>query len=346
MEMNAKLKRPKQKTVLKKGGIKSWILFVVLILGIFGLLYGWQQQKEGGLFGKPQPTQEENLKPGKPFATQELTEKQKAAQDQSTLHKAWTTGKLEDCEALFDETKRQTCKDQLNLSMALKGNDETLCDVLSDPVQATQCKDQIYSRSAMEELNSAFCEKIQDLSLKQNCLDRLQSLLAGQNRSLSGCEAIKDATAKTQCLNQIYYSSGVEFLDKNHCNKITSSSLQERCQATIEQNQRVIALSQNQIVRQAQALETVSSRCDLLQETSRTECQDEVNYKLALEKRDLNYCNQVSNVARRNECLTVQTGHINRFYLTQAIAKHDPALCQKILSDDLRRNCLTYSAAP
>ena len=63
---------------------------------------------------------------------------------------------------------------------------------------------------------------------------------------------------------------------------------------------------------------------------------------MALEKKDLKYCQAITDEGRRNECMALQGSHINRFYLKQAIAKKEPALCQKIIDETLRSTCLSY----
>ncbi|GEM_PF-3515998 len=330
----------------KRGGIKSWMVFAIVLIALFGLLFAWQKQKESALSGGP-PLEQTGLS-GKSFApAQGLNAQEKAAQENQTLHQAWTTGQGDLCRSITDEAKQRLCLDQLALNQALRDKNETQCDSLNDPAIRQQCKDQVYAALALSELNTAFCEKISEASLKQYCFDRLQSLLAGSGGNAASCEKITDTTLKTQCKDQVQFAASTQNTDSGGCDKITKSSLKERCSATVAQNQKVLLLAQAQaqVVRKPVSAAVLINTCETLGEEASGPCRDQANYNLALEKKDLSYCQKITDSVKQNECLEVQGGNLNRFYLKQAIAQHDASSCQKILNADLKTACMTYATA-
>lgn len=328
----------------KRGGIKSWMVFVIVLIAFFGLLFAWQKQKESSL-SSGGSSLEKSGPSGKSFATTPgLSSEEQAAEENQTLHQAWTTGQQDLCHSIADEAKQRLCLDQLAFNEALKNKDETQCELLVDPVSRDSCKNQVFAALATRELDTAFCEKISESSLKQYCFDRLQSLLSGNSRSLDSCEKITDKTLKNQCEDQVHFAASTQNTDSGGCEKIVKASLRERCSATVAQNQKVLALAQTQAQRVRKPVSAVAliKTCETLGEGA-DPCQNQANFNLALEKKDLSYCQKITDPIQQNECLEVQGGNLNRFYLKQAIALHDASACQKILNADLKTACMAYA---
>lgn len=331
----------KKKSAIK-GGVKNWVIFAVCILAVLAVLFIWQRQKEKAFSGKTGgiTVSEER---GKSFTQKTLTEKQKKEQDQRAMTTAMVQGDKKACDAILDETKKQACLDQIASSLAIKNNDETQCGLIHDAKAQTDCMDQIYFNLASSELDLEFCEKIQSEKLKQLCKDRLGLLLAGSGEKIQACEAISSPTLKTQCMDQAHYTTGLKHSDGEECGQIESSELSSRCLAAVEQNQKVIMLSQQMqtAALRRSAAEALLADCDKLGQEAGA-CKDEANIDLALEKQDISFCSRIGDAARRDECVTLVTSHLNRFYLKQAIVQHEPGLCQKITNAGLKTECISY----
>lgn len=324
----------------RKGSVKTWVIFIVLILIAFGLLYYFQQIRKPAEEepAPPAPTVKEEpapvpKKPRKEFAVDELTEAEKKEVDYESLNIAMQSG--EGCENIkFDPELRQQCEDQLLLDDALRRGNENLCNQIENEVLRTQCLDQIYLSRATQEFDAELCKKIIDEALKQSCFDRLQSVLGRMAASAESCDVIKDPILKQSCLDNYYFSSSIDSLDTESCENIKDSSLKERCSKTIEKNIEVVQMTQQAITRE---YKTTAEKLEICTTDS---CKDEANYDLAYEKKDLSYCNLIIDSQKQSECIRVQSANINSYYMKKATSKKDVSLCNKITDQSLRTSCI------
>ena len=146
----------------QKGKILSWVIFVLLIVAVFGVLVYLQKQKTQEAPTEEttaEITEEKPTEPGKKFAVPELTEREKQRSDSTAFSKALQMGK--GCEEIkFDEIAKQKCEDSLLYSSALEKNSEKMCEQIHDEYLKTRCLDSIYSRLAIKEMDTEFCNQI------------------------------------------------------------------------------------------------------------------------------------------------------------------------------------------
>ncbi|MBN1258954.1 hypothetical protein JXA05_04330 [Candidatus Peregrinibacteria bacterium] len=321
----------------KKGGIKVWILFLLIIALLLGLLFYLRSKTIG-----PSPEgAAEPAKPSKGFVEIELTPEQKKEVDNAALSQALLSGSAEDCEKItWDEALKKQCLDAANFADILRGGDEKQCEKLHDPKMKQDCYDKIYQASAKDTLDIALCEKIANEALKQNCKDTLLALMGRKASSVQDCDAIQDPALRKNCRDSYFFEASVDSLDEANCDRIGDAATKDRCVATIVQNKKVIAEAQSQAVREYKSGTEILSGCDKFSGEAAIACKDEANFDLALEKKDLTYCNTIVDAVLKNKCVNEQGANINRFYLRQAVAKKNPTLCGKITNEETRSLCL------
>ncbi len=324
---------------LQKGKILSWVIFALLIVAVFGVLVYLQKQKVQEApeeAAPPEVVKEQPKEPGKQFAVPELTEREMQRADSQAFSEALQKGK--GCEAIkFNEEARQRCEDSLLYNSALTKNDEKICKQIRNADLRTKCLDSIYSGLAMQALDSELCKQIIDPEIKQNCLDRIQAFYGRTAESEQDCEVIEDAGLRQSCLDDFHFSASVQSLSLESCNNVLNAKLKDRCTKTVTKNIEVMEVAKAQTVRTYKSTEEKLHDCDT------DECKDDANYNLALVKKDLSYCNAIGDTEKQDQCVKTQTININNYYLRQATSKKDPSLCSKILDDNLRTACLTYS---
>jgi len=326
----------------QKGKILSWIIFIIIILIIFGLLLYLQSMKKAEKIIPPEKILEETkiTKPRKTFAVTELTEDEKNNRDNDAFNQALLTGK--GCEEIkYDEKLRQLCFDTLAYNEALSKNDETICETIVDSEMKTKCYDQIYLNLALSSLDAKLCDKIKDEKIKQNCKDQILAFSGVGIKSASDCTVIKDMTLKQMCLDNYYMQNSAANLDKTGCDKISDSDKKERCVSTVAQKIEIIEISKIQAVRTYQTAEETLKSCDSLSGDDADSCKNEANFNLALDNKDLSYCNKITDSGLQNNCVQTQSVSINSYYLKQAVRLKDKSLCDKILDATLRTTCQT-----
>ena len=316
-----------------KGGIKAWLLFIVIIIIVFGALFYLRDIYIKAPAPEEEVTEEVKKTP-KPFAIPELTPGQKLGLDNSALKDALSSGSLEDCEKIkYDEELKQRCLDNLSYMDILKSGDESQCEKLSDPDLRQQCYDKIYYSAALDTFNVSLCNKISDEALKQSCTGKIQVVMGRTAEDESVCDVITDPDLKQDCLDNYYLSSSVKDLNEENCENISDPSLKERCTVTIAQNLEVIELSKQAITDIPESTEEVLAAC------TDQECEDEANYELANEKKDLTYCYKISDPQYQQRCVITQSKNINQYYLRQALAIKDASICDKITNTSLKELC-------
>ena len=330
----------------KNGKALSWILFVVLIVGAFVVLWFWQKAKGPTKPTPPgtavTPTTQGPGKPSKGFTTETLTDEEKAVMDNEALNRAMRSGG--GCEAIaYDPALRQQCLDTLYFNQALKSNDEKVCLQIVDKAMQADCLNRVYLALATKNLDPALCDKITDDKIKQQCKDTLQATRGRTATSAKDCDPIQDEKLKQICLDEFGYAQSVKALDANSCDKILDPELKSRCSTTVASNIRAIDLGKKMITQANVTTEEKLKGCGSLTGDAVTQCQNQANFDLAAEKKDLSFCNQIKDPATQKNCLETQSVAINSFYLRLATFKKDPTLCAKILDAELRATCQTYA---
>jgi len=323
-----------------KGGIKTWLIFILVIVVVFGALFYLRSITKKVPEAEVEIT-EEVKKPSKPFAEPpELTEEEKKDVDNKSMGSALLSGSLEDCEKItYDEELRQKCFDTLNYALTLKSGDESQCEKIEDDELRQKCYDKIYFSAAMDAFDTSLCEKIKDKALKENCLNQIRVIMGRTAKSESDCDSITDSVLKQQCLDNYRFSSSIKELDESGCESIKDAQLKERCMNTIVQNIQVIERSKTYTAEQAKTAEEVLATCDSMGGDEAQECKDEANYALAFEQKDLSYCSKIADSSTQQTCVKEQTENLDQYYFRQATAKRDLSMCNKIINSSLRSLC-------
>ncbi len=331
----------------QKGKIVSWIIFIILIVIVFGLLVfvqKWRKAHPAAPMVPPsaEEAEEKAKKPGKKFAAPELSEDEKGNLDNEALTIAMQNG--EGCEEIkYNEELKQKCMDAMLYNSALQKNDEKLCGQIANIELKAECLDKVYYGLAIKNFDADLCKKITDADLKQNCLDRVQAAFGRTANSAKSCEEIEDEVLRQNCLDNFYLSDSIKNLDEESCENIQDAELKERCKKTVAKNIEVIEISKKQIVQEYKSNEEKLKDCNQLSGQNADNCKDEANYNLAFTKKDLSYCNAIQDSEKQSQCIHTQSANINNYYLRRAISRKDPSYCNKILDAGLRSQCLTFA---
>lgn len=317
-----------------KGKIWSWILFVVIMLAIFaGLLF--LQNRYSQTNQQPnQPVNQNEEVSGKTFAQPEVADEEKEALDQKAFNDSILEGK--DCsEIKFDQALRQQCEDTRAYQLAIDNNDQVQCERINDNNLRQSCLDQVYFALANLNANSRLCENINQNDLKTTCLDQVRFSLLTTIESESDCEVIQTEPLKQNCLNNFYLATSLDNLNEDGCLKINDASKSERCRQSVKQTSKVVELA----IEEQKINTTLENK--QIAECTTDECQDQKQYNLAFENKDLSYCNKIKDNTKKEDCLKTQSISINQSYLRQAISTQDASICNKILDSILQSLCLS-----
>lgn len=323
---------------LDKEKIITWIILVLIIVICFGALFYFKKDKTPVT---PAEVAEEIKRPSKSFAKKELTPEEKENLDNSALNEALKTGGANSCAQIkFDEKLRKQCEDGINFTKFIKGGNEHDCQKLHDANLRQQCFDKIYYNAAIEDQSIKLCEKINDTTLKQNCLDKVQAYLGRNAKNADDCKAIINPQLKQNCLDNFYLSKSVKSLEVDKCKNINDAELQKECTQTVKHSIKVKEENKKYAVREYKSNTEMLTECDKLNDEKSDKCKDDANFNLALEKKDLSYCNAIDDEDKKQKCIGEQSNNISRFYLRQAIVKKDSSLCNKITDVSLRQTCV------
>jgi hypothetical protein len=324
-----------------KGKTLNWIIFAILMLAFFGFLLFLQSGKKTQEPSPVKVTEETKVtKPRKEFAVNDLSPEQKQTNDNDAFNQALLAGK--GCENIkYDDKLMQLCLDTLAYYEALRKNDETLCEQIKDGALKTKCYDQIFLGAAIKNSDKSLCEKINDATIKQNCSDQVIALSSVAVKQAADCEAVKDIKLKQTCLDNYYFAASTAGMDNAGCANISNPDLKDRCEKTIAKNIEVTEASKQQATRTYQTTEQRLQSCSSMSGADASSCKDQANFSLAGEKKDISYCNKISDSQLQGNCIQTQSISINNYYLKQAMRLKDSSLCGKILDAELRTSCLS-----
>ncbi len=288
-----------------KAGTILWVMFMAFIVfGLGGLLL-WQQRLSQKTELTPPFT------PRKPFVKTEPTEADRKKADAEALTKALKSGVREGCNAIvYDESLKARCGDTVAYAKAAGSGEEQACDGLLDEGLKGECRDKVLHAAALDTFDTGLCEKITNATLRTRCLNGINGVLAVRSANAGDCGNLKEPAAKTRC--------------------------QSVADANEEVLKKALALAQSQ----SAAAPLLPGGCGKLKGSAKTSCEDQVNFRLAFEKKDLSYCGRLQDAGLKTDCLRTQGAAINRYYLMQAQYTQSAAPCQKIPEAELRSTCL------
>jgi hypothetical protein len=323
---------------LKKSGIKPWMIFILLLVIVFGGLFFLKSVPD-----RPSAKNTaEEAKSGKSFANiPELSEEQKKQIDTEAIRNASLSGSSTDCDKIiYDEKLKLKCYDNFYYAQAIKLRDENLCAKIDDADKKAECYDKVYFSAAIDAFDSSLCQKIKNKEMLQGCINQLGAFMGRTAKNISDCDFITSQSLKQECLNNFYFSSGIDSLDKTGCDKISDSRLKSRCVSTIDQNLKVTEISKTYAAEQPKTVEETIKTCDAMTGESAQGCKDQANYSLAFEKKDLSYCSRITDSAMQQSCIKEQTENLDQYYLRVAMATVSPPVCNKIINTSLKSFCL------
>ena len=323
----------------------SWLVIggaVIVALGALLFLQPGPRVPEAVKPPTAVPPTEAVQKPQKGFAKPVLSEEEKAQQDTESLSKALRSGTSCD-EIEFDNELKQTCLDAQLYDSALIRSDENLCKQISDEKVRQDCLDHVYSALATQSLDKTLCEKIKNIEIKTQCADRILSTMGRTAKSADTCKTITDEKLRQDCLDNFNFGDSIQNLDEKGCSTIQNSDLKNRCAKTIAKNKEVIQMAQMQAAAPPKTSEEKLRDCGSLSGKQATDCKNLAYFGQALEKKDMTYCQSITDADLQKRCVDSVSGSMNNYYLRLATAKKDASLCSKILDASLRSTCLEFA---
>ncbi len=331
-----------------RGGIITWLVLVIVIaLGAWLL---WTFRFAAGPleeFEKPvvqeEVKEEEEKKPAKKF--KEPSAEEKVALDEKALLNALKSASPEDCDAIrWNDELKTECKDTAYTAETLKSKDSSGCSAIVNPVLRQECLDQIAYTAALEGRSVEACSDIVDAVLKQQCIDLLNVSIAKTAESADECDVITDETARAKCKDEFYLTDSIESLDEGSCANIEDAASQTRCVNTIALQRANYENAQTIKSRTIVSNEQQLQNCSNLDGLQSSTCADTANFNLAFEKKDLTYCNAISDANKKSQCFIEQGAKIDQFYLGQATAQKNPELCSKVSDAQAQILCQQFAS--
>ncbi len=323
---------------------KIWIIpGLVVMIALAGLLYFRGPLSE---VEKPEEAtikvEIEKKKP-KTFAKPvEPSPQKKAENDANAMVGALKSGDVSECAKITwnDELKKE-CEDNLIYDSIVKSGDVSQCDDIAGEILRIQCYDRIYMSSAIDQKDSEICAKITDAGLKQMCMDQIQMMLARYATSADDCSSITSELLRKQCEDNYYLKSSAKELNADGCSNISDQNVAAQCRSTIARN--INAIQQSKIAAEnastVKTLTEILNLCDNLNESKAAMCKDSVYPQLAFDRKDISYCDKISDDLKSSECTKEQGDKINTYYLRQSLTLHDKDVCDRISDNELKTLC-------
>jgi len=317
-------------------GIVGWLVFIATLILLF-LLISFIRGEYPGFFHRTAEVKEDTV-PGKGFApVEELTPEEKKVLDDRNIGDALKSGDVNDCDVILDEALRNKCKDNLSYAGIILSGNEDACSAITNDAMRHQCVDQILLGAAMEAFDPKLCEEIQSEALKTKCLNQMQVTVTRTATSTDDCALIRDPLLKQQCMDNVYLATSTNAKTAEGCESIQSGLVQERCKADVAESLEVDQAKEAYIIATANAAPVTAQQALSICDTDA--CKDKINYNLAFEKKDLSYCNKISDSEMQKLCVQHQTENIDAYYLKAATATKNESLCSKIISAPIQGLC-------
>jgi len=232
----------------------------------------------------------------------------------------------ERCEQMKDSDGKLNCYDSLILNNVLASNLLKACDELQYTPNRQYCQDTFYKKMALSEMNVSLCENILDITTKQQCQDSLNIRIGIRNNSLETCNNIRDPEQKNTCLSQVAMKNAIVNADVAQCDLIEDEVLKQLCQNKTTQK------SNTQTYLTAIKSESLAM-CNSLEENLKNDCQDEINYNIAVRESNISLCTSITNQEKLSTCN-------NNVYTNLATTEKNVEYCQKIKDESFQENCL------
>ena len=319
-----------------KRSIVGWLIFVVILILLFLLISFLRGEYPGFFHGATE--QQEVTTPSKGFAKpEELSTEEKKMLDDRNVSDALKSGDANDCDAIFDEALRNKCRDNLSYTDIILSGNEKGCDAITDPRLRQECADRILLTSAMDSFDESLCNKIESEALKTKCLNQMQATITRTATSTDDCSVIRDAILKQQCMDSVYLSQSTKTKTEAGCENIASELVKDRCKNDIAKSQ---AAETAKVLHAAAVANAAPVTAQQAITTCTTDaCKDKINYNLAFEEKDLSYCAKISDSNMQQLCVQHQTENIDSYYLKAAVATHNIALCNQVISAPVQGFC-------
>jgi len=286
-------------------------------------------------------TSEETNKP-KGFAKPvEPSLQEKSANDSSSMADALRSGNINDCDEItWDKELKQKCIDNLIYAASIHSNDETECKKIQNDILKQQCYNKVYLNVAVDEQSLEICDNISDAVIKKLCNSQVHALLARNSSDINSCNEIDSGYLRDNCQDNYYLKSSAESHDDNTCNNIKDPNSKQQCIETVKNNIAVIEANKIAIKnRSNRTTQDLMDICNSLSGDRAIKCKDMVYPKLAMEEKDISYCDKISDSILASKCKEQNNQNIDQYFIRQAIASNDISFCEKISSEIIQTTC-------
>ena len=266
----------------------------------------------------------------------------------------------ERCKQMKDTDAQLNCYDNLVLKEVLASNILLACDDLTFAPNIQYCQDIFYKNKSLMDSDPEICDKIADEYLKNQCKDSATLRLSLKDGSLEECEKITNLEQRNNCIDNITLKSAIKNANTEQCDLLDDETLKELCKNKSSKKSN----EQDYL----QALETKNTAlCSNLTDGQDKECEDAVNYSIALSNNTIATCTAIIDREKQLDCvnkislnlakaeqqpkycsqiedITIQTNclrEVNSLLLKTALSKNDSSLCKIISDQDLQDKCLS-----
>lgn len=309
-----------------KGHIISWIIFVIFLFGLFFLLLFSQKKISHQPISEPNEEQTQTRLKPKGFAEAEKTTQEKEALDLEAFNDSILHGA--GCDRIaYDPDLKARCIENFRYHDAISQNNTSICMEIIDENLKGQCLDQVFFGSSLTSSDLEVCKKIKSADLQRRCLD--QVYLASLK-----CDSIEDTALKNHCLDELSYHQAAASLKKDNCHMIRNNQQKEDCLTQIKNIQEIQKHASEINQSLSQSAHPPSSACET------AECRDDLNFDLAFQQKDLNFCMKINYPEKKKKCLEINQISLDQYYLRQAVQQVDQVFCDRLLSPELKKICL------
>lgn len=251
-----------------------------------------------------------------------------------------TEWNIEKCKEIKDALQKQYCMNQINLELAISEKDYKYCDLIRGTILKNNCKNELNSYF----MNEWKCENINDINVKNICiLD--QSISKWIQITQKNCIQITQKNEKDKCNDYYYYTyvaNDKTIKTNTYCDKILKNTDKNNCYQLVK-SRLVVQNSQTEtkIVVNGKILPEVEKECqNIIDTTSKNTCLQTEYSKVAVEKKDISYCDSISDTKAASECKNYYNGMDDLATFQLAKEKKDKTLCNKIVDIIAKEQCI------
>lgn len=198
--------------------------------------------------------------------------------------------------------------------------------------QKTESEDIATYNTAIEKQDITLCESIAGDSIKSKCLDTIHMSVAQSSDNLDECSVLSDTGKTVQCQDNIYSARAQKSTDKKICSKIDATNLRNYCEEQIDTKNLKDALEKNTVSESfcSNLVENLQDEC----KSSIIEADDTAIYAEAIQKKDLEMCDTLSDATFQNNCR-------DTIVLQMALSEKNPDFCASITDTEKKQYCET-----